>query len=40
MTRTLMKEVETLQSRCDRLSASREERMEEAERTMKRLKEV
>lgn len=40
MTTTLMGELEVLQSRCDRLVASREERAEEADKTMARLREV
>lgn len=40
MTTTLMGELEALQSRCDRLVASREERAEEADKTMARLREV
>ncbi|CAN0060232.1 unnamed protein product [Ectocarpus sp. 6 AP-2014] len=39
MTTTLMGELEALQSRCDRLVASREERAEEADKTMARLRE-
>ncbi|CAB1111014.1 unnamed protein product [Ectocarpus sp. CCAP 1310/34] len=40
MTTTLMGELEALQSRCDRLVASREERAEEADKTMARLREA
>ena len=35
-----LREMEALQSRCDRLSAWREEQTEEAERTIARLREV
>lgn len=40
MAQTLMAELEALQSRCDRLSTWREERTEEAEKTISRLREV
>lgn len=40
MTTTLMGELEALRLRCDRLSASREERAQEADKTMARLREV
>eukprot|EP00752_Nemacystus_decipiens_P009757 g8714.t1 len=39
MTTTLMGELEALRLRCDRLSASREERAQEADKTMARLRE-
>ncbi|CAM9225756.1 unnamed protein product [Scytosiphon promiscuus] len=39
MTTTLMAELEALRSRCDRLSASREERAEEADKMVARLRE-
>lgn len=40
MARTLMSELEAVQSRCDRLSVSREEQAAEAEKNTKRLTEV
>lgn len=40
MAQTLVTELEALQSRCDRLSTWREERTEEAEKTISRLREV
>lgn len=40
MATTLMGELEALRLRCDRLSASREERAQEADKNMARLREV
>ncbi len=40
MTTTLMGELEAMRSRCDRLSASREERADEADKAIARLREV
>lgn len=40
MARTLMAELESLQSRCDLLATSKEEQSQKAEKTINRLKEV